>query len=94
MSRLLESLVLASLAKDFPNWRVEYEYGYWNAWHSNYEASWEGEEDGWCGNGLHVSSRSLEGLRDELTEKEQEMSNEEPSSVSSSPSTSQSCDCG
>jgi hypothetical protein len=38
----------------------------WRAMHPDYDASWEGEEDGWVDNGLKVSAPSLEALHAEI----------------------------
>lgn len=54
------------LHEDFPRWHIEFEYGYWTAIHENYDAEWLGEEDGWQDNGLRVSARTLDGLREEM----------------------------
>jgi hypothetical protein len=60
------------LRADFPKWTVSFEYGYYTAYHSNYDASWEGEEDGWVDNDMKCSARTILELRDELKEKEAE----------------------
>lgn len=61
------------LVFDFPAWTIEFEYGYYTAVHDNYDAEWQGEEDGWVDNGLRVSARTIDGLRGELEEKEAEL---------------------
>ena len=43
-------------------WLPEFE-----ATHDDYDASWEGEEDGWVSNGLHTSAKTIEGLLKGLT---------------------------
>ena len=50
----------------FPDWRLEFQYGYWYAWHDGYEASWEGEEDGWVGNGLDTCGRTPADVEAEI----------------------------
>lgn len=58
----------------FPRWEhLAFEYGRWTATHENHDASWEGEEDGWVGNGLMCDGRTLEELADEIEAKEEEM---------------------
>lgn len=57
----------------FPRWTVDFEYGYYTAIHDNYDASWEGEEDGWVDNGLKVTARTVGGLLDEIKAKEEEL---------------------
>jgi hypothetical protein len=50
----------------FPDWNIEFEYGYWTAVHTDFEASWEGEEDEYVGNGLSTSGRTPADLAAEL----------------------------
>lgn len=58
----------------FPRWEhLAFEYGRWTATHENYDASYEGEEDGWVSNGLMCEGRTLEELADECDAKEAEM---------------------
>lgn len=55
----------------FPRWEyLSFEYGRWTTTHENYDASWEGEEDGWVSNGLMCEGRTLEELADECEEVE------------------------
>ncbi len=42
----------------------------WEATHEDYDASWEGEEDGWVSNGLHVAAKTIPDLLDEIEELE------------------------
>lgn len=59
----------------FPNWEyLEFSYGRWTCTHINYDASYEGEEDGWVDNGLMCEGRTLEDLAAECEAKEAEMS--------------------
>lgn len=44
----------------------------WEATHDDYDASWEGEEDGWVGNGLHTSAATIAELLEEIEEIERE----------------------
>jgi len=46
----------------YRGWHLDFEYGYHTATHDNYDASYEGPEDGWVDNGLKLSERSLEVL--------------------------------
>jgi hypothetical protein len=57
----------------FPRWDIGFEYGSYVATHENYEASWEGEEDGWRGNGLLVTGRTLKELVSEIENCEEGM---------------------
>src|SRR5690348_11442194 len=50
----------------YPRWKIEYSYGYWRAVHDNYDASWEGEEDGWISNGLDACARTIPDLAEEI----------------------------
>ena len=38
----------------------------WIGVHPNYDASYEGPEDGWVSNGLSVSADTLDALHDEI----------------------------
>src|SRR5687767_12736101 len=42
--------------KSYRGWAVSFEYGYYWATSPNYDASYEGPEDGWVDNGLRVSA--------------------------------------
>jgi hypothetical protein len=58
----------------FSRWEhLSFEYGRWTTTHENYDASWEGEEDGWVSNGLMCEGRTLEELADECEEVELEL---------------------
>lgn len=59
-------LLMEGVESRFPDWRVSWEYGRYTATHDSYDASWEGEEDGWQDNGLKAESRTLEGLVQEI----------------------------
>jgi len=59
-------------ADTYRGWSISWDYGYWNATGPNYDASWEGEEDGWVSNGEHVTARTREGLIEEIDAFEQE----------------------
>ena len=56
----------------YHGWALDFEYGYHTATHANYDASWEGDEDGWVDNGLKESARSLEDLLTIIDERETE----------------------
>ncbi len=45
---------------------VSWDYGYYTATSPNYDASYEGEEDGWIVHGDRVSARTIVDLRDEV----------------------------
>lgn len=52
--------------KKYRGWSIIWDYGYYTAIGPNYDASWEGEEDGWVGNGETVSARNLDDLYGEI----------------------------
>lgn len=64
----MAELTLDNLRAEFPRWKFGFEYGMYTAVHDNFEADWQGEEDGWVGNGLSTDARTVEGLRDEVLE--------------------------
>lgn len=51
-----------SEAATYRGWAVSWEYGYYTATSPDYDASWEGEEDGWVDNGQRVIARTLDDL--------------------------------
>lgn len=54
------------VALNHRGWLIDWDYGYFTATSPNYDASYEGEEDGWIDNGQRVSARTLEGLFAEI----------------------------
>jgi len=56
----------------YRGWEFDFEYGYHTAIHENYDASWEGDEDGWVDNGLKLSERTLLGLLESIVAYEAE----------------------
>jgi hypothetical protein len=61
------ALTAADITGRYPGWKyVTFEYGYWTATHENFDASWEGEEDGYVGNGWRAEARTLKGLAEEI----------------------------
>jgi hypothetical protein len=57
---------LAQVKATFPDWRIEWDYGYWSAVHKDFDAEWGGPEDGWLGNGLSTSARTPADLAAEI----------------------------
>lgn len=58
----------------FPRWQhLAFDYGRWTATHEDYDASYEGEEDGYVSNGLMCDGRTIEELAEEVAAKEEEM---------------------
>lgn len=47
-------------------WEITWDYGQFTATGPDYDASWEGEEDGWVDNGQRVSARTREDLITEV----------------------------
>ena len=69
-----QQLIREQFETRFPRWEhLKFEYGRWTATHENYDASWEGEEDGWVDNGLMCEGRTLDDLADEIEAKEAEI---------------------
>ena len=57
----------ASPAKDtYRGWSITWDYGRFQATGPNYDASWEGEEDGWVASGGAVEARTREDLIEEI----------------------------
>jgi hypothetical protein len=50
----------------YRGWAVSWDYGRYTATSPDYEASWEGEEDGWVDNGQRVEARTREDLIEEV----------------------------
>ena len=50
----------------YRGWSIGWEYGRFQAFGPNYEASWEGEEDGWVASGGSVEARTREDLIAEI----------------------------
>lgn len=60
-------LTIDAVRERFPDWEhITWEYGRYTATHKNYDASWEGEEDGYVDNGLKAEGRTLEELVDDI----------------------------
>lgn len=56
----------------YRGWHISFSYG-WCAVHPDFDASYEGDEDGWVGNGLSISNcQSKAALLDEIDEKQDE----------------------
>jgi hypothetical protein len=45
---------------------IDWDYGYFTATGPDYEASYEGEEDGWVSNGQRVTARTRDGVIAEI----------------------------
>jgi hypothetical protein len=67
------ALTVDDIKERYPRWEyVRFEYGRWTATHENYDASWEGEEDGYVGNGWFAEGRTLENLAEDIESVEAE----------------------
>lgn len=50
-------------AKDtYRGWSISWDYGEYSATGPDYDASWEGEEDGWVDNGQRVFARTYHSV--------------------------------
>ncbi len=59
---------LAAKPETYRGWAVSFEYGYWNAISPDYDASWEGEEDGYVDNGQKATGRTYDEMCSEVDE--------------------------
>ena len=50
----------------YRGWSISWDYGRFTAAGPNYDASWEGEEDGWIASGGSAEARTREGLIEEI----------------------------
>lgn len=51
----------------YRGWTIDRNFvGEFEAVGPDYDASWEGEEDGWVDNGQKVTASTIEGLREEV----------------------------
>jgi hypothetical protein len=54
------------VTEEYRGWSVSWDYGQYTATSPNYDASWEGEEDGWVDNGQRCFARALPDLHTEV----------------------------
>jgi hypothetical protein len=59
-------LAVAPKADTHRGWEIGWNYGRFTATGPNYDASWEGEEDGWVASGGSVEARTREDLIAEI----------------------------
>lgn len=50
----------------YRGWAISWDYGRYEAVSPDYDASYEGPEDGWVSNGLRAECRDIEGLYAEI----------------------------
>ncbi len=50
----------------YRGWLLDFEYGYHTATHPEFEASYEGPEDGWVGSHPTLAGRTLDDLKAEV----------------------------
>lgn len=50
----------------YRGWAITWDYGFYTGTGPDYDASYEGEEDGWVDNGQRVSARTREGVIEEI----------------------------
>lgn len=60
--------VMQGCTPKYRGWTISFDYGRYTAIGPNYDASYEGEEDGWVDNGEKAESRTIEGLHAEIDE--------------------------
>lgn len=48
------------------DWEITFDYGHYIATHKDFEASWEGPEDGWVGSHPTIIDRYRSGLREQI----------------------------
>jgi hypothetical protein len=56
-------------ASAYRGWAIAFDYGRYTATSPDYDASYEGPEDGWVDNGLIVEARTLDDLCAEVDAK-------------------------
>jgi hypothetical protein len=57
----------------YRKWAISFNYG-WCATHDDFDASWQGVEDGWVGNGLQIRGYpSRDALIEEINAFEEEL---------------------
>lgn len=57
---------VAPSADTYRGWSISWEYGRFRATGPNYDASYEGPEDGWVATGGDVDARTYEALIEEI----------------------------
>lgn len=65
----LERIGVPASAASYRGWSIVFEYGWYVGTGPNFEASYEGEEDGMVGNGECVSARTIADVRIEIEAK-------------------------
>jgi hypothetical protein len=59
---IAERVTKAVTSKEYRGWSIDWGYGQYTATGPDYDASYEGPEDGWVDNGHRVSARTLPDL--------------------------------
>ena len=54
------------IVREYRGWSISFDYGYYTGTGPNYDASWEGDEDGWVDNGELLAARTLPDLCTEI----------------------------
>lgn len=65
----LERIGVPASAASYRGWSIVFEYGWYVGTGPDFEASYEGEEDGMVGNGECVSARTIADVRIEIDAK-------------------------
>lgn len=65
----LERIGVPASAERYKGWVIEFEYGWYTGVGPNFEGDYQGEEQGWVGNGEMVSARTIADVRIEIDAK-------------------------
>lgn len=60
-------------AETYKGWTIDFEYGYYVGLGPDYDASYEGPEDGWVDNGHRCWGRTINDLKMEIDAKLEEL---------------------
>jgi hypothetical protein len=64
-------------------WSITWDYGFYTGTGPNYDASYEGEEDGWVDNGHRVTARTRDALISEIDAWFEEQASQDDAQLSS-----------
>jgi hypothetical protein len=66
MTRHQDMCALEAGKDTYRGWSIGWDYGSFHAFGPNYDASWEGPEDGWVASGGVVEASTREALIEEI----------------------------
>lgn len=72
---------MSAINPPYRGWSISWDYGFYRATGPNYDASYEGPEDGWVDNGEWVEARTLESLYNEIDQQIKSGRNEGATSI-------------